>query len=118
MVLMAERSMHAPSDGTWSVAAHTHNAMMHLSTTLVSGLLLFPSCELQIADLPVEEYEALWSEYVNAYAEHLLKADNDPTSPAGKRLVRFKDRLCWSGWSPAWLRSRIAARAGPQLPPM
>ena len=43
---------------------------------------------LQVADLPVEEYEALWSEYVNAYAEHLLKADNDPSSPAGKRLVR------------------------------
>ena len=43
---------------------------------------------LQIADLPVEEYEALWSEYVSAYAEHLLKADNDPSSPAGMRLVR------------------------------
>ena len=42
---------------------------------------------LQIADLPVEEFEALWSEYVNAYAECLLKANNDASSPAGKRLV-------------------------------
>ena len=45
-------------------------------------------CSVQIADLPSEEIDALWSEYVNAYAECLLKADNDPSSPAGKRLVR------------------------------
>ena len=45
------------------------------------------TASLQIADLPSEEIEALWSEYVNAYAECLLKANNDPSSPAGKRLV-------------------------------
>jgi len=56
----------------------------------------------QIADLPVEEYEALWSEYVSAYAEHLLKADNDPSSPAGKRLVRAPNsHSVWSEYHPA-----------------
>ena len=46
---------------------------------------------LQIAKLPTEELMRLWKDYVSAMADCLLKANDDPTTEAGKRLVR---RLC------------------------
>lgn len=38
--------------------------------------------------------DALSREYISAYADCLLKANDDPDSPAGKRLVR----LLWDLW--------------------
>ena len=42
----------------------------------------------QIAKLPTEELMRLWKDYVSAMADCLLKANDDPATEAGKRLVR------------------------------
>ena len=42
----------------------------------------------QVANLPMDEFTALWKEYISAYADCLVKANGDPASSAGKRLVR------------------------------
>ena len=42
----------------------------------------------QVAQLSRDQFRKLWRQVVTACADCLLAANDDPDSPAGKRLVR------------------------------
>ena len=43
---------------------------------------------LQVAELPVSEFQELWREYVAAFGELIRQADHDARSAAALHLVR------------------------------
>ena len=70
-------------------------------------------CPVQAANLTEEQFTELWQEYVSAAADCLLKANDDPESDAGKRLVRVSP--CAGCCSGVTARQQVKPGFGPSI---